>query len=58
MHLSSWVGKKSIIVNNFGNVEIKAQNNEAYNQSVRKRNTTPVLIERKRADKKIEPNIW
>ncbi len=32
--------------------------NEAYNQSVPKRKTKPVLIDRKQADKKIESKIW
>lgn len=34
------------------------QINEAYNQLVPKRNTRPVLIERKQVDKKIAPTIW
>ncbi len=44
MHLSFWV-----------NI---AQINEAYNQSVLKRNTKPVLIKIKQVYKKIKYKIW
>jgi len=36
----------------------ETQINEAYDQSVSKINTKPVLIERKQVDKIIESNIW
>ncbi len=45
--------KKTLFVNNFGNVEIKVQNNEAYNQSVPKKYNTCANWE-----KTIDPNIW
>ncbi len=53
MHLSSWVKKKTLFVNNFANVEIKVQNNEAYNHSVPNKYNTCANWE-----KMIDPNIW